>query len=388
MAPENKTVCICIPCLNIGGTEMQAFSQAKVLRSLDYKVYMICYFEYIPSVVTEFQRAGVVVRLTELNRKTDFIHFIITLCKEIRSIKPEIVHVQYMSPGALPIFAARIAGVKTVLATVHQPYTKEHGLISKIILRAASLLTTKFIAVSLNAEKSWFGSASLFDENIAANHHVHHFTIYNNIDSGKIHEIINTTDISSVRSHLKLPEDLVLVGVVSRLSHEKGIDLLIAAFSLLMKEGVRIKLLIIGSGPDETKLQDQANYLEISDRIIFYGVTEWENVIKLMAAIDIFVVPSRFEGFGLTAAEAMAAGKPVIASAIFGLKEVVTDNETGILFPVNNVVALKSAIRRLLDNPELREKFGKAGKERVNSDFSAELYFSKIRALYNISYTV
>ena len=99
--------------------------------------------------------------------------------------------------------------------------------------------------------------------------------------------------------------------------------------------------------------------------------------------MDIVVVPSRFEGFGLTAAEAMSAGKPVVASDTSGLKEVVVNSETGILFPVDDVTVLKEALVKLIAVPQLRSRFGAAGKERVLSNFSFDLYSKKIKALYS-----
>jgi glycosyltransferase involved in cell wall biosynthesis len=377
-------IVIAIPCLLQGGTEMQTLNLCRALRSFGREVSLLCYYEYDEAMVREITATGSVVNLLKMNRKQGPAGFISRLRKEYISQKPDIVHVQYMAPGALPLIAARLAGVRTVFATVHQPYTGEHGKMAKLILRIASLLTTRFMAVSQNAEKSWFGSASLFDETKPVSSHPRHFTIYNAVDSGRIADITVKTDRKAVLSKFNIPDNTTIIGTVSRLRHEKGTDILIDAFSLLAGERTGIYLLIAGSGPDSEKLKEQVNKKGISAITIFYGAAEWEEVISLISVMDIFVVPSRFEGFGLTAAEAMAAGKPVVASDIFGLKEVVRDNETGILFPVNDIVALMSALRRFLDDPDLREKYGKAGRERAAAIFSTELYTLKIKALYNI----
>lgn len=379
----NLKVLIAIPCLLKGGTEMQTRTLSETLLSCGNTVILLCYFEYEDPAVREFQQAGAEVSILKLNRNIGFLSFVLRLRSEIRSISPDVVHVQYMAPGALPLIAARLAGVRTVFATVHQPYTKEHGIISKLILRIASLLTTRFMAVSQNAEKSWFGSASLFDENRPLSSHPRHFTIYNAVDSGRIADIAVNTDRSAVRNKFNIPDNMTIIGTVSRLRHEKGTDILIEAFSLLARQRTDIFLLITGDGPDGDRLKEQADKLGISARTIFSGAAEWGEGISLMSVMDIFVVPSRFEGFGLTAAEAMAAGKPVVASDIFGLKEVVRDNETGILFPVDDATALKSAINRLLNDPELRARYGKAGRDRAAAIFGTELYTRKINALYN-----
>ena len=127
----------------------------------------------------------------------------------------------------------------------------------------------------------------------------------------------------TLKCELAIPAGIPVIGAVSRLRHEKGIDLLLEAFTFLIRSGEKAHLLLVGSGPDEKKLKDTIQTYELNSSVTFYGEAEWERAMQLMAIMDIVVVPSRFEGFGLTAAEAMAAGKPVIASDTSGLKEVV-----------------------------------------------------------------
>jgi L-malate glycosyltransferase len=369
--------------MNRGGTEIQTLSLTKALRSCGHAVFVICYFEHDESIVEEFQNAGAAVRLLDMDRKSGFIDIIFRLRREIRLLNPDVVHVQYMDPGALPIIAAKLAGVKTVFATVHQPYTKSHGIFSKIILRTASLLTTRFIAVSLNGEKSWFGSASLFDENKPLKAQPHHFTVYNSVDTEKISKIASETDFVLLKREIGIPPETLLIGTVSRLRYEKGVDLLIEAFNKLIKEGIDSFLLIAGSGPDEEKLKNQRLSYGISDKVIFVGNTDWEKVIQFMSAMDIVVVPSRFEGFGLTAAEAMATGKPVIASDSFGLKEVVVNNKTGLIFLTNNAGDLAMKLKTLISSTERCRQFGIAGQSRAKTLFDFDIFRKKIWLLYN-----
>src|SRR5690606_3120562 len=128
----------------------------RVLRSKSMIVKVLCYFESDDYIVNDFRNAGSNVEVLNLERSLGWLKLICILRRKILATHPEIVHVQYMAPGALPIIAARLAGVKWVFATVHQPYTKSHGRLAKLILRVASLFTTKFIAVSQSAELSWF----------------------------------------------------------------------------------------------------------------------------------------------------------------------------------------------------------------------------------------
>jgi len=375
-------ILIAIPCLLNGGTERQTLMLSEVLQSCSHAVWILCYFEYDPAIVNELEKTGASVKLLNLDRKSGFLRIICRLRKEIRSARPEIVHVQYMAPGALPIVAARLAGVKKIFATVHQPYTKSHGMFAKLILRIASLLIIKFIAVSQNAERSWFGSAAMFNESRPLRLQPHHFTIQNAIDIDEIQKIISSTDREGLKKELDIHDGAIIIGAVSRLRHEKGIDTLVNAFSMLTQSHKNVHLLVVGNGPDEEALQNQAKESGISFMVTFYGQASWEHAMELLSLMDIVVVPSRFEGFGLTAAEAMAAGKPVIASDTSGLKEVVNDNETGILFPVDDVIALTDAMSKLVSVPQLRSNLGMAGKERVNTFFSTDIFRKNILSLY------
>jgi len=380
-----KKALISIPCLLQGGTEIQTLNYSKALRSCGIAVEVICYFEHQESIVREFEKEGSVVKLLNYSRNLSKARLLFRLYKEFRNVKPEIVHVQYMAPGALPILAARLAGVKTIFATVHQPWTKSHGLISKIVLRIAALFTTKFISVSLIAETSWFGNASMFIESIPLKLQSQHFTIHNAVNVDRINRINNSANRAFIKRKFNLSSDTIIIGAISRLREEKGINILLEAFSSLTYQNKSVHLIIIGTGPDENKLKNEALRSHCKDQITFYGIAEWERSMEILSIMDILVVPSRFEGFGLTAAEAMAAGKPVIASDSTGLREVVENHKTGLLFPVGDALALKERIEILLNNHEVRLNLGVAGKRRVNELFSLELFTRKVKALYQIA---
>jgi len=318
-----------------------------------------------------------------LDRDISFFTFISKTKPILKNLKPEIAHVQYMAPGAASIIAASLAGIKKIFATVHYPFTKLLSRRVKYYLRATAILTSKFISVSQNTEKSWFGTSTLFDSSKSLKSQPKHFTIHNGIDTDRINAIISRANVNTLRNELNIRDDIPLLGALSRIRHEKGIDLLVEAFYQLVQEGVRAQLLIVGSGPDEDNIKNKIKEWGIGSSVRFYGRANWDEAMQLMSLMDIVVVPSRFEGFGLSAAEAMAAGKPVIASDTSGLSEIVSDNETGILFPVENIVALKDAMMRLLKDKQLRYNLGRAGKKRIEGNFSLEIYRERIKALYS-----
>lgn len=384
------TILITIPCLLTGGTEYQTINLVRALKEVGYRVITVCYYEYDPHMVALFESYGSEIVLFSpegSSRPTGFkeISFILKNIKQvITSYKPELIHVQYMAPGAIPIFATRLAGVKKVLATVHQPHTESHGLFSKIMLRISALFCTAFIVVSKNAETSWFGSSSLFNNHKTLSQQPSHFTIYNAIDIIRIQELALKADTYKEKEAQQIPSKSFVFGAVSRLRAEKGIDLLIQAFSRLAAENHEVHLHIVGTGPDEKELKTLVAQLNIIDKVTFFGEASWESAMQQMALMDVVVVPSRFEGFGLSAAEAMAMGKPVVASNVFGLKEVVSEGKTGLLFENGDSADLYLKLLRFCVEKTPYSCFSHNALVYVNQ-FGLPEFNKKVTALHNIS---
>ncbi|HWZ45606.1 MAG TPA: glycosyltransferase family 4 protein [Candidatus Saccharimonadales bacterium] len=160
----------------------------------------------------------------------------------------------------------------------------------------------------------------------------------------------------------------VTIGCVCRLVHEKGVaDLLHAAQSLL-KERPGLRFLIAGDGPDRAEFEALAAELGIAPKVSFLGFQS--NMAAVYASIDIFTLPSYNEGLPVSVLEAMAAGKPIVASRIGALPEVVTE-AAGSLIPAGDRAALAHSLRNLIDNPALMRKQGVHARERVRQLFDA-----------------
>ncbi|TDI29994.1 MAG: glycosyltransferase [Acidobacteria bacterium] len=151
-----------------------------------------------------------------------------------------------------------------------------------------------------------------------------------------------------------------------RLEPQKGADILLAAHALLATD---MDLVICGRGADEVKLRHQVATLKPRGRVFFAGYQE--NLAAILPAFDLYVMPSRWEGFGLGAAEAMAAGLPVVASDCDGLREVVADGSTGLLAPPGDIRALARAMERVLQDGERAVAWGRAGRRRAFDVFSS-----------------
>jgi glycosyltransferase involved in cell wall biosynthesis len=187
-------------------------------------------------------------------------------------------------------------------------------------------------------------------------------------------------DGQRIRKELGIGPDAFLVGNVGRLALQKGQRHLIAAMPLLLERVPRAHAVIAGGGDLEKFLRDLAQELGVSERVHVLGPRK--DVPALMHAMDVFAMPSIWEGFGLVLLEAMAAGRPIVASAVATIPEVVVDGETGLLVPSGDPLALAEALARLAEEPALARKLGEAGRERLRRHFSLEKMVGDTELLY------
>lgn len=378
-----KVVVIGIPVLLVGGTEMQTLAVVRVLVSGGYRVIVCCYHEHSPAVVSQFEAAGAEVRLLDFTRQggiSGLLHLIPLLAKVFRSYQPDIVHIQYIAPGLIPIIAARLAGVRTVFATVHIAGSIAYGRKAKWMLRTAAQLCTTFICVSKDVERFWFGTSQVFNPKDPIQQRKH-FTIYNAVDTEHIARLAREADINQIKNRLKIQEKRV-IGIVGRLVHQKGHAVLLDAMVNVINKFPDVTLVILGDGPDRAKLEAQARNLRIESHIRWLGAVAQEDVFRMLSVMNIFVMPSLFEGFGLTAAEAMAAELPVVGSRVDGLAEVVEDGVTGYLVEPSDSPALANALIKLLSNPEQAREFGLKGRDRVMKYFSMGWFGESMLGFY------
>lgn len=163
------------------------------------------------------------------------------------------------------------------------------------------------------------------------------------------------------------PPHLLFVG---RVVYQKGIDLLLEALADLRE--CPWKLTIVGDGNQRETLTRYAAEMGIGERVHFEGWLQGQGLLRAYHKANLFVLPSRHEGMPNVVLEAMAAGLPVIASRVAGSEELVIPEESGLLVPANDVLALRQALARLLDDAEARARMGRAGRERARREFSWE----------------
>lgn len=368
------TVLVCIPCLLTGGTEIQTLSLVEALVADGHKVVVICYFEYADQMVDRYRQAGAIVELLNPDgkRPIGIKNTAVSLWRGLRRIvkqyKPDVAHLQYMAPGALPILVLRALGMKKIIATAHTsadiyPSLKQIHWLNNHIL-------TAFQCITLKAEASFFGKASLFSNDTKLKKHSNHFTIYNNLPS--YIEIAETP-------RKGIPQT---IGVVSRLESIKGMDLAVPAFAEVHERHPDLKLLVVGDGSQRQLMESQVKEFGLpGDSVLFVGRQNQDMLQSFYDRIDILLMPSRSEGFGLTAIEGMARGCVPVVSDTGGLPEVVEDGVSGLLHSTESVDDMATKIESVVDNPKLFEQLSRGAYNRAHV-FSKKQYNVQITQLY------
>ena len=172
------------------------------------------------------------------------------------------------------------------------------------------------------------------------------------------------------------------IGAASRLSPEKGFEYLLRAVAVLRDRGMELDVVLAGDGPSRAALERLADELALRECVEFLGEIAHDDVPAVLQRLDIFAMPSTWEGFGVSALEASAMELPVVASNIHGIPDVVLDGETGLLLPPADVGALADAIARLAGDAAMRRAMGIAGRAYVVHEYRWEDNAALMERLY------
>lgn len=189
-----------------------------------------------------------------------------------------------------------------------------------------------------------------------------------------------------LRAELGIPAEAPLMATVGRLTEQKGLLYLLQAMVLLRERLPEARLLIVGDAQDgreecKRELLRSWETLGLGDSVLFTGVRS--DVPAVMQAIDLFVMASLWEGFGLVFLEAMAAGRPIVATRVSAVPEVVQEGVTGLLVPPRDPKALAGAMLELLANPERARQMGSAGLSRLKENFTEDKMVASVEQLYS-----
>ena len=209
------------------------------------------------------------------------------------------------------------------------------------------------------------------------------------IPSSLIECIVNGIDVAAftapkkdatVKQSLGIPAMMPVIGAVGRLESDKGCELLIGAAKIITETGQNAAYLIVGDGSERPNLQSMARRLGISDRIFFAGFRE--DVRPFVSIMDIFALPSRTEGTPMALLEAMIMGKPVVATQVGGVPDIISTGVNGIVLRERNARQLAEALLALLADDTLASRLAEQGRKRVESEYSATQMARRYEAVY------
>lgn len=284
----------------------------------------------------------------------------LTLPRLAKTYGVEIIHAHGYKAGFLSLWAGLFPGRRyRLICTFHNPLRRYRSLLknwlSSMLAGTVARTSDHLIVISnfIGAEtrRRW----SVPDGKISC--------IYNGINPWVQPEQAP----EKARANWGVPAGIPFLGTVARLIPQKGVQYLIEAAAILRRAGIDFRMVVAGDGPFRAELEALADRTGLSGVLFFPGYLE--DVSGLLAALDIFVLPTLEEGMSVAILEAMAAGKPVVASNVGGVPELVTA-ETGIVVPPADPERLAAALQQLIRTPERRRQMGENGRKRVTKGFT------------------
>jgi len=288
------------------------------------------------------------------------------LCQELKRQKTDILHCFLFQANFLGRIAARITGVPKNISSL-RVMEAEHR--SQFFLdRLTSSWVTRWTAVGEAVRRFAISEIGLDPARIKV------------IPNGIALAELDRADRGIVRREFGISSEAPLLGTIGRLHPQKGVDLLLRALRELKGQFPALKTLIVGEGPALPALRALASDLGLVQDVIFTGLRR--DVPNILAALDLLVLASRWEGMPNVVLEAFAAGRAVVATRVGAVEEMVQDGETGILVPAEDPPALALAIGSLLADPPGRARLAAAGRARVEKEFSLEKMVRLTQELY------
>jgi glycosyltransferase involved in cell wall biosynthesis len=273
----------------------------------------------------------------------------------LRANRFDVFHAQLTWPlmAKFALATAVMCRVPAVLATVHSFPEFTMTRPTALQQRALGRVVGRYIAVSRNVAEQLEEKIGIAHDRIVV--------VHNGVD---VPAWLPKAD-PRLRAELAGPDDLPVVLTAARLVHEKGIDVLLDAAALV----AHARFVIAGAGPEHDALAARIAALGLEGRVVLLGFRD--DVKALLAAADIFVLPTRLEAFSISLLEALAAGKPAVASHTGGVPELIDDGVTGLLVPVDDAAAIATSVTRLIADPALRTRIGEAGRDSAMTRFTA-----------------
>lgn len=332
-----------ITSLGLGGAERLLLSYISILDQKKYEFFVCSLREKPDDLLAQISNYAEITNLKVKNRFNPIV--IYSLLKLFRWIKPDIIHTHLFQPRFYTTVAHLFYRRSILITHKHNNVTPSKHNIFLLAEMLSIFFNKKVIAISEAVKTTLRRFEFVPAKKI--------FVLHNGFDYQKFYKVANPRAENNGK---------IIIGTVCRLERQKGLIYLLSALKIVLIRYPNVHLEIIGEGSLMQKLKDFSDKLRISNSVTFFG--KFADVIPFYRRMNIFVLPSVYEGFGIVLLEAMAAGIPVIATSVHGIKEVVVDGESGILIPPKNPDAIAGAIIKLIENPQLTSQLIENGFKR------------------------
>ena len=353
--------------MSIGGAERVIYNLVQATNRSEYDVSLLCLNQPIGAFGMELQKQGIAVRAFARKPGLD-----LGLVSKIRRFQisehVDVLHCHQYTPYIYGILASAFTGTK-VLYTEHGRFYPDRRKLKRFLANPLlARMTRKITAIS----KATRGALVEY-ENFPA-HRIQ--VVYNGVPA-----LNGTPKIDpDLRSSLAIPHDAFVMGSVARLDSIKNHAMMIRALRRVQKTSKETYLLLVGDGPERSRLEQLAVDLQVSS---YVRITGFQNDAgRYYSVMDLFLLTSFSEGTAMTLLEAMAAGLPCIVTDVGGNPEIIENNETGYAIPSDDDIALTDKILRFLDNSALREQMGNAGRSRFQKLFTVDKMVQEYESLY------
>lgn len=358
-----------------GGMKEHVLTLAQHLDRRRYRL-VVCGPDY-GDIMMRLQRMGVSTFAVNLRGNVNpFADFqaLRQLLAVMRQHQVDIVHTHGARAGMVGRIAARRARVPVIVSTFHNfIYGNEHPWWKKNAFAAVQRLLARYTDHVITVSEALGREISRVEryprDRLS--------TIYNGLNLNKFNQI---TDVARKKRELGLDVNLPVVGVVARLIPQKGVSCFLLAARIIQDKIPRVQFLVVGDGPARDSLERQARALGLQ-RAVFAGFRF--DVPRLLPLINVFVIPSLSEGLSIGALEAMAARRPIVATRVGGLPELIRHGKTGMLVPPNDSTALAKTIITILERPFFGEMLGLQARQEVERRFSVEQMVRATEAIYD-----
>ncbi len=357
--------------LEIGGAEKQLLQLLKRFSMDHFEPIVVCLKE--PGILApELSDFHIPVFSRLLTHKYDLR----VLPRLISLIRKEKVHILWTRSLGDKMFwgrlAGKLAGVPVILSSIHS-MGKQAG--QKTIIgpmnKVLTPITDRFIAVSELQRRFLIEEEDLPPEKVVV--------IYNRID---LESFRPQRRPEEVRHSLGIPEGVPVVGQVAKLRPEKGHRVLFSAAGQIQRQGGKVQFLLIGDGPERTRLEEESRQCGLERIVRFLGDRNDVPDLVNMFTIGTLSSYAYVETFPNAVLEYMAMAKPVVASCVGGIPELVTDGVDGLLFPSGDAEAMASHLLTLLTHPDKARAMGRSGLTRIEQDFTLDSSVREIEQLF------